>query len=358
MKDYNVLKKLIYTNGPTGFEDEIQKLFTKLISPYVNKIYTDNIGNVYGEITGSEEVPKIMINAHCDSIGFMVKYIDDYGFIYTQDLPGHITTDYRMLPGTDVLIKSRKTGKFVSGSFIPSQPIHKLDEADLMESEDRENVAIDIGSHSKKQTLSYISIGDYVVLEPNSKLTDVGKRIIGTSLDDRLGLFCLIMIAQELIKSRIKKKPTVIFVSTVCEENFIGAAAVAAKKTNADIALTIDCTTATDQVVSDGDNIVGKKYGWISLDGGVALARGFAVTDSVFLELERICEKTLIPYQIDVCGEGSENEQIQPVGGGIKTGLLSIPTRNLHTRIEMAAAQDVENLIKLAVTFVKATARK
>ena len=118
MKCYDILEQLVYVNGPTGFEDNVQDLFTKLISPYVDKTYSDNIGNVYAEITGHEDMPRIMINAHCDSIGFIVKYIGDFGFIYTVDLPGQITTDYRMLPGTDVIIQNRKTGKLINGSFV------------------------------------------------------------------------------------------------------------------------------------------------------------------------------------------------------------------------------------------------
>lgn len=353
MKDYDILKQLVCVNGPTGFEDEVQKVFTTLISPHVDKTSTDNLGNVYAEITGHKDMPRIMINAHCDSIGFMIKYIGDAGFIYTEDLPGHVTTDYRMLPGTDVLIKSRKSGKLISGSFVPPQPIHNLDDSTLEESEAREDLAIDIGAHSKKHALTYVSVGDYVVLNPNIKITDVGKRIVGTSLDDRLGLFCLIRIAQTMSKSRAKNKPTVIFTSTVCEENFIGAAGVAAQNSKADIALTIDSTVATDQIVSDADYAVSKRHGCIILDGGVALARGFAVTDSVFLSLENICEKDKILCQIDVGGSGAECEQIQPSGAGVKTALLSIPVRNLHTRIETASIQDTESVIKLVINFLR-----
>ena len=354
MKNYTILKDLVYTNSPTGFENDIQTLFTKLITPYVDKTYEDNLGNVYAEITGDPNLPRIMINAHCDSIGFIVKYIGDNGFIYADDLPGHNITDYRMLPGTDVFINNRKTGKFISGSFVPPQPIHKLDDSALQESEKREDLAIDIGAHSKTQTLSYLGVGDYVVLAPNLKITDIGKRLVGTNLDDRLGLYCLIRIAENVFTSKIKKKPTIIFVSTVCEENAIGAAGVASKNANVDFSLTIDSTIATDQIVSDADYAISKRYGWVALDCGVALARGFGITDSVFLALENMCEKNNIMFQIDLNIGGAENEQIQSAGKGVKTALLSIPVRNLHTRIETTSIQDTESTIQLATKFIKA----
>jgi len=353
MKDYDTLKELVYANSPTGFEDEVQKLFTKLIDPYVDKTYQDKIGNVYAEIIGHKDMPTIMVNAHCDSIGFIVKYIGDSGFIYTQDLPGTIATDYRMLPGTDVIIQSRKTNKLVKGCFVPPRPIHTLDDEELFESEPREDLAIDIGAHSKKQASLHISLGDYVTLEPNLNITEIGKRLIGTSLDDRIGLYCLIEIAKNVSKIKTKKKPTIVLVSTVCEENFIGAAGVAAKNVNPDISLTIDTTIATDQIVSDADFAVSKKYGWITLDGGFTLTRGFAITDKIFLTLEKLCETNNIPYQVEVGTGSAECEQIQPSGFGVATALLSIPVRNLHSRIETASIHDTENLIKVAILFIK-----
>lgn len=357
MKNYEILERLVYANSPTGFEDEIQGIFTELISPYVDNIYEDNFGNIFGELKGSDDMPRVMINAHCDSIGFIVKYIGDGGFIYTQDLPGHITTDYRMLPSNDVLIQSRKSGKIIEGSFVPPRPIHKLDEVDLLDSENREELGIDIGAKSQEEAMKYVSIGDYITLTPNLKITSIGDRLVGTSLDDRLGLYCIVRLAEELSKTK-KKIPTIIFTSTVCEENFIGAAAVAARNAEADIALTIDSTIATDQFVSDADYAISKQHGWVALDSGVALSRGFSITDKIFLELERICEDEHIPYQIDVTGGGSECEQIQPSGSGVKTALLSLPVRNLHTRVETASIYDVECLIKLAKSFINKFPKK
>lgn len=351
--DTKLIKELLCIKSPTGFEDDIQAYFKAAITPYVDKITEDNLKNVYAEITGHPDMPRIMINAHCDSVGFIIKYIGDNGFLYTEDLPGHITTDYRMLPGTDVLVNSRKTGNFIEGCFVPQRPIHKLSDEDLEQSEERDELSIDIGAHSKKQALSYVNVGDYVILTPNIKFIDMSKRVTGTTLDDRLGIYSLIQIAKNISSCNIKKKPTVIFTSTVSEENFIGAAKVAAQIADIDLSLTIDAGIATDQIVSDADYCISKKYGWLALGSGVALARGFAVTDSVFLELERLCENHNIPYQIEANGGNAECELIQPAGRGVKTGLLSFPVRNLHTRIETASIQDVENLITLATYFVK-----
>jgi len=232
-----VLDKLTKTFGPSGYEKLIQTYFKEIIKPYVSKIHSDKLGNCYAEIDGDPRLPKIMLNAHSDSIGFIVKYIDDRGFVFTDDIARCIQVDYRMLPGTFVTILSRKTGKKISGQFIPTIPIHKLDGEDLLESIQRHSIAIDIGASSEHQAKNHINIGDYVIIDSESKFSGVGKRYISANLDDRIGLYCLYQVAKTLHKSRAKNKCPITLVSTVAEENFLGAAGVAANIIKPDISL-------------------------------------------------------------------------------------------------------------------------
>lgn len=350
-----IITKLINEISPTGFEYNIQQVFKDLISEYVDTIYSDSLGNCFAEINGNID-KRVMINAHCDSVGFIIKYIDDSGFIYTDDLSGDISTDYRMLPGTEVLLNNRRTNKNIIGFFIQPEPIHKLDNVDLETSIDRDDLAIDIGASTQAEALKYVSVGDYVVFKPNVIFTDIGSRIIGTSLDDRIGLYCLIEIAKGLKKYKSNKNikiPTIILTSTVCEENFIGAAKVAAINAKADISLTIDSTIATDQFIGYGEYTIGKKHGWIALNNGVVLSRGGAISDDIFKSIEHIALSHDIPYQIEIGGFNTEAQQIQASNNGVKTGLLSIPMRNLHTNIECCTLSDVKLLTRLLITYIK-----
>lgn len=360
--DYHVLEKLCKLIGPSGFEKDVQKYFSEIMRPYVTRIKADKLGNTYAEVKGSPHLPKLMFQGHSDTVGFIVKYIDDKGFIFTNDIAGHITTDYRMLPGTDVVILSRRTGKRVQGHFIPTVPLHMLGDEDLKESHSREDLAIDIGASSDIQARNHVDIGDIVVVDSNSRYSAVGHRYIASNLDDRLGLFCMYRIAKAWKRSKIKTKCPVVFVSTVSEENYTGAATVAAYNARPDISITLEPTIATDQIVSDADHSVAKIYGAIALDKGVALGRGLGIDDDVFLCLEKLCKgrrKTTpaIPYQVEPSTDGMENVQIQVAGQGVKTGVIAIPARNCHTRVETISLKDVEHAVNLCLEFCKKVSR-
>jgi len=362
MNDLVILEKLTSIFGPSGYEKLVQTYFSELIKPYSSKVYLDKIGNCYADIDGDPRLPKIMINAHSDSIGFIVKYIDDRGFVFTDDIPRCTTVDYRMLPGTFVTILSRRTGKKISGQFIPTIPVHKLAEEELTESIDRYSIAIDIGASSLTQAQSYISIGDYVVIDSPSKITDIGKRFVSANIDDRIGLYCLYEITKNLHKSRAKNKCPITLVSTVAEENFLGAASVAAFNVKPDISLSIDVTIATDQIVNDSEIEIAKLYGDIRLDRGVTLSRGIGNDDDLFLFLEKICKgrkKNIpsIPYQLEIADCGGEHVQVQVSGAGVKTAFIGIPARNVHTGIETISLKDVDSTINLCTEFCKKVSR-
>ena len=345
---YNILEKLAGIVGPSGFEHDVQRYYAKIMKPFVTSTYADAVGNCYAEIKGNPKAPKIMINAHADSIGFMIKYIDDLGFLFTDDLTGDETFDYRMLPGTDVQIIGRKTGKLVAGQFIPTVPLHKLGRDEMDTSDDRHDLAIDIGAKSDTQAQRYVSVGDYVVLDSGLRRSDVNSRVVGCNLDNRVGLFCLYLIARALKKSKSKAMGTVVLVSTTCEEIDASMGATAAYHVKPDVAVTIDVTPATDQIVHDADDAIAKQHGQIGLDKGTVLTRGLGANDKLFLQLEQLCGKT-IPYQVEMGIFETENVYIQRESGGIRSALISIPVRNTHTRVETLSLKDVDHTVNLCV---------
>lgn len=359
---YSVLEKLVKIAGPSGFEKDAQEYFSNIMKSVGCKTYKDNVGNYYAEIKGNDKLPKLMINAHADTVGFMVKFIDDKGFIFTGDIGPWSVVDYRMLPGTDVAVYGRKIGKKIIGHFGTILPIHELSDDDLKESIERDELPIDIGAKSQGQAKKYVDIGDYAVIQPNCRFSNLSGQVIGTSLDDRVGLYCLYRIAKEIKKSEMKTRCPVTFVSTVTEEASVRAASVAANKIKPDIALIIDTTAATDQIRENNDDTIAKKYGIIWLEKGPALARGPGINDDLFMYLERICERgnknIVIPYQVEVGNGGNESEDIQISGeSGIKTAVVGIPVRNLHTRVEVASLKDIESAIMLCTEFYRKVSR-
>ncbi len=373
-KDYHILEELCQQFGPSGRETlQIQPYFARLMNPLVDKVFADNVGNCYAHLEGKgEKRPHIMIGGHGDCVGFMVKSIDEKGNIFTEDLTGFDSIDYRTLPHTRVLIEGRhaaQNGKLIQGVFNAPKPLHKIrSEAEMEESIRRIDLAIDIGAKSREQAKRLVNIGDYVAWcppEPSYQRLDRETRIVMANLDDRLGLFCIYRLAKSLKKARIKNRPPITFVSTAGEETWIGSARVAARVIEPDISLTMDVSAASDQIVDDADFEVYKQHGKTCLNDGPIIARGKGVQEEVFDALERICtgkEKVRpsdrpIKHQVSLGGSwdgAAENEQIICSGnGGIKSGLIGVATRNTHSNGEIASLSDVERTIDLVGRFIR-----
>ena len=347
----DILEELIRAPGPSGNEYLAQCEFLDF-TEYKGKIkqYTDDIGNYYTEIPGDPDMPRIMFTAHIDTIGFMIKYIDDLGFIFTEDIGGTEAADPKMLPGTKVNIMSRHNKELVPGQFIPVIPYHLVtDEWDEEMTNVRYEMAIDIGATTYEEAQQQVDIGDYVIFRPQYET--LGQRISATFLDDRLGTYMLYMIGKQLMTSKAKKKPTVILASTVGEEGLLGAVGVTVKHAKPDVSITIDVMPATDMIVHDADFEVFKKYGKCKLDDGPVIARGLGVSDTVFIKLEDICTKKDIPYQIELSKMDTDNQFIHTKG--IKTGLVMVPVRNAHTCVETCSVKDIDQTLKLCQGFIQ-----
>lgn len=348
MTDFEVLQKLTSVIGPAGYEDDIQATFLDLMTPFTDSQYTDALGNTYCEISGGPNKQRLMFTAHADTIGFMVRYIDDMGFVFTGDLGGCEVADPKMLPGTDISILSRTLGVVIEGHHCPVLPYHLATEEDTDLMVDRAEMAIDIGSKSEDETAKLLSIGDFAVIKPECRM--LRKRIVGTSLDDRVAMFILYRLAKQFHSRKRSAKSTLVFCATTSEETASGNSGLAASVATPDIAITLDVLPATDVIVHDADFEVAKRYGRLYLDDGPILSRGGGITDSVFIDLETLAVKAKIPTQVDLAALDTDGHHIQR--HGVRTGFIGIPVRNAHTRIETVAPGDIEMTVKLCTKYV------
>ena len=362
-EDYGVLEKLVKLFGPISHEEPVQEYFEKLMAPFADEIYRDRLKNSYAIFKGNPKYLKVMMNAHADTIGFMIKHIDDLGFIFVNDLWDNNQFDHRLLAGTDVIIEGRAKGKKkrkrVKGHFNTTKPVHLVSEDEMMDSVDREDVIIDIGAKDRAQAERYISIGDYIVMSPHFRYSDIngGRHFTATGLDDRAGLYVLYRLAKEIANKSKRNRAPIVLVSTATEEGGNGAAKAAARYVKPDVAITIDGTPATDQIRENNEDTIAKQFGQIFFDRGPAIARGIGVDNDLFSYLEDLCEGGKIDYQTEVGCGGTENLEIQVAGEGVQTALVSIPMRNLHTRVETISLGDLESTIRLCYEFYKGVSR-
>ena len=328
-----LLNQICQTPGAPGYEKKIRELIIKEVTPYVDKVETDNMGNVYA-IKKGKEAKKVMIGAHMDEIGFIVTHIDDKGFIRFHTLGGF---DPKTLTAQRVLIHGKED---VIG-VMAAKPIH------VMTTEERNKVAkitdffIDTGL-SKEEVEARIKIGDPITRERS--FIEMGNCVNSKSLDNRLAVFILIEALREL---KDKEVPYDVYgVFTVQEEVGIRGANVSAMRINPDFGFGLDTTIAYDLPGAAAHEKI------TSLGDGAAIKIMDASTicDYRMVDyMKKTADKHKIKWQPEILtAGGTDTAGIQRMTeGGSIAGAISIPTRHLHQVIEMANKEDIKGSIEL-----------
>lgn len=353
-RNREVLETLTRLKGPSGREDAVQEYFARIMRPYVDKIERDSLGITYAVIEGDRRLPRVMFNAHSDTVGWSVRHIDDLGFVYTDDIGRFSATDFRMLPGCRIsAVARRKNNMEIPGRFVPPIPIHLVSEDDLETSWGRHELLAFFGYKSLEQAHKFLTIGDFITFDSSPRLFQAnGNPLIESAfLDDRIGLFTMYMIAKNLKARPAKRIAPVAFVSTVQEETISQTAQVASEHYRPQIAINIDVHPSADQVRMDNEDLLASLYGTTALGKGVVVPRGVGIHDDLFLHLENICRgvnhRGKISFQPDLGDHNYENVFIQLGKEGVQAALLGVPIRWAHTDFEVVALQDVEATIKL-----------
>ncbi|MBE0479325.1 M42 family metallopeptidase [Candidatus Aerophobetes bacterium] len=333
------LKRLIEAPSPSGFEQPIQRIVREELEERADNIKTDIHGNVIAE-KNPEGRPRIMLAAHCDEVGFMVRYISDDGFIYFSSIGGvdaHVTTGQR--------VKIHTSSGPILG-VIGKKPIHVLEEEEKKKVVELSKQWIDIGVSDKKEAEQIVKVGDPITFAVSLEMLQ-GNIAVARGFDDRMGTFIICEVLKSLFNLSF---PAALFVaSTVQEEVGLRGARTAAFSINPDIGIAVDADSASD--FPDMDK---KKEGDIRLGKGPVLSRGPNINPKVGELLVEIAEEKNIPYQI--AGEPratpTDANVIQINRSGVAAGIISVPVRYLHTPVEVISLEDVENAIELLKQFV------
>lgn len=302
--------------------------------------WTDLLGNKIKHIGGKGK--KLMLIAHADTVAMMVTYIDDRGFINVKPAGG---IDVNMLPCRCVSILH--DGQDVIG-VIGKRPIH-LQRPENEGKISWEDIWIDIGSTSKEETLQKVSIGDYAyycsqsVELSNGLITDKG-------LDDASGLLVLRNIGELIVPEELAYD--LYLVESNYEEIGMRGAMVAANEISPDFCIAIDATHATDY---PGMNPI--REGDVKVGGGCVLAIGPNVDKDIYTRLRSIAENQGMPYQIEPSPypTGTDANIVQVTGRGVRTAVVSIPCRYMHTPQEVVSTKDIEATTSLILNFLKRT---
>lgn len=312
------------------------KDFSSEIKPFVDSVSTDVLGNVIAHKSGKGK--RMMLIAHQDVICLMITYIDDKGFLYVKPSGG---IDSSLLPSRKVLIMHE--GKSVIG-IIGKKPVHLLREEANSTKIAYEDLWIDIGTKCREDTLNRVGIGDYAYFcSDYEELSN--DMMTGSYFDDMVGLEVLLQLAEQLHGTEVPWD--LYFVASNYEEIGMRGASVAAQLIKPDVCICVDVTHATDYPTM---NVI--KYGDVKLGAGCVISKGPNVYSELFDSFNNIAIKNEIPYQVEVNPYplGTDANVIQLTEKGVKTAMVSIPCRYMHTPHEICSKKDIAS----AVTIIKA----
>jgi len=334
--DFKFFKELIEAPSPSGFEQPAQRVIREALADVADDVRTDVMGNVVAHVKGPKGAPRLMLAGHCDEIGFMVKYVDDQGYLFFAPIGG---VDAHLVPGQRVTVHT--SGGPIAG-VVGKRPIHQI------EVKDRETVVpfksqfIDVGCSSKDDAVELVSIGDPVTFRVGVERLQ-GTRLTSRAFDDKMGAF---IVAQVLREVRRQNRMTVDLhgVSTVQEEVGLRGGATSAYGVQPDIGIAVEVGFASDYPGADH-----KDLGEVSLGKGPVIARGPNINPVLFDLLKKTAEEENIPCQIMGIprATGTDANVMQLVHGGVATALISIPLRYMHTPVEVLDWVDLEGAVKL-----------
>lgn len=341
---YSTLKRLAETISVSGSEDWIREVVIGLLKPHADEVYTDALGNVIAVKKGAGK-GRIMIAAHMDEIGLMVSHIDKNGFLRIQAIGGW---NPLVLPGQRLLIRGEKG---VVRGVVGLTPPHILSEEEAKKIPEIRKLFVDIGASSREEAEEMgVRVGSVAVIERS--VERLGEhRATGRAFDDRVGVAVLIHAFAEAEPGDVD----LYAVATVQEEVGLKGARVAAYRISPDVALALDVTIAADVPGVPEESMITK------LGGGPAIkvmdgrgGSGLLAHPMVRGKLEEVAREKGIPYQLEILPGGTTDAAIIALNKeGVPAGTVSIPTRYIHSPVEVLDLRDAVNTVKLVAGFTE-----
>ncbi|MHC1591527.1 MAG: M42 family metallopeptidase [Candidatus Helarchaeales archaeon] len=342
------MRELVETDAPSGFETALRKIIEKELDSKRLEKKEDKLGNLFFMKEGDSPGPTMMIAAHMDEIGMIVSHVDKNGFIRFDYLGGFL----------DQVVLSQRvtvwTKKGPIAGVIGTKAPHSTNENERSKVIPREKMFIDIGVNSREEANQLgIRIGDPIAWK--GELIELqNDKISGKAFDNRLLVYILI----EVLKRVDNFSGKIIGTFTVMEEVGLRGARTAAFQVDPDFALSLDIALAGDHPnMSEEESPIKLGAGptiMMACGSRRALQGGLITHPKVKEFLIDIAEKNNIPCQLEIMRGGSvDGSAIALSKGGIPTGNVGIPTRYVHSPVEVACTSDIDAGIRLLLLSIQ-----
>jgi endoglucanase len=337
-----LLHALLTTPGPSGHESAAAEVWREAARDFA-EVSTDAHGSSAALVNGTANGPRLAIFGHIDEIGVIVTHVDDEGFAYFRGIGGW---DAEVLRGQRIELLTRD-GRLPG--VIGRAYRGRLRRGEKPKRTELEDLHLDIGAGSRAEVLERLRIGDVGVIA-GEPVELVNGRIASRSLDDRLGAYVALEAARLVAEAGGGPGDVIAVAGTQEEVGDFGGARTSAFRLEPDVALAVDVTWASD--LPKGDH---RDAGHKALGKGPAIDRGPTISSTVFDLLVEAAEAESIEYAIEISTGDTHTDMdaVHVSRGGVASGLVSIPTRYIHTPVETCALADVEAAARLVAAFAR-----
>jgi putative aminopeptidase FrvX len=339
------LRDYLNNASPTGFEWSGQKLWLKYLEPFIDEWKIDHYGTAYGIINPGKDY-KVVVEGHADEISWFVNFITEDGFIHVIKNGG---SDHLIAPSMRVWVHLRKGGK-VEGVFgWPA--IHTRTDKDSNLAPAIDNITIDVGAKDKEEVLKMgIHVGCVITFQDQFTILN-DRYYAGRALDNRIGGFCIAEVARLLKENKVKLPYTLYVVNSVQEEVGLRGAEMVTHSIKPDVAIITDVTHDTHTPMMNS-----KKHGDVRAGNGPTVTYAPAVHNKLLDLIVDTANVKEIPFQREAASRttGTDTDAFAYSNGGVPSALISLPLRYMHTTVEMAHKDDVNNLIRLIYESLQA----
>lgn len=330
-----LLKELISIAGLSGFETPAAELIEEKWRPLTDELARSPLGSVHGLKRGTDSKKSIMLAAHLDAIGLIVRKVEGE-FLRISKLGG---IDTRVLPGQEVIVHTER-GELPG--VIVQPPAHLLPAGKAKGAVALKYLLVDLGL-TARQVARKVNVGDAVsfAIDP---IELSGGLVAGHSLDNRASVAALTICLEEL-QSR-QHLWNVWTTATVQEEVGAKGALTSAFNIRPNLAIAVDVTFGKGPGTS----------GWevFDLDSGPTLGWGAVNHPALFDEMKSLAKKLEIPFSVEILPgrSGTDGDVVQVTAEGIPTLVVSIPLRYMHTPVEVVSIKDVQRTGRLLAEFI------
>ncbi|RPJ33809.1 MAG: M42 family peptidase [Verrucomicrobiaceae bacterium] len=342
-EDREFLHRLLESRSPTGFEMPGQKVWAEWIRSHADHVECDAYGSTWARLAGKTE-QVIMLEAHADEIGYMIKHIDEKGFIRLDRVGG---SDAATARGRRLTILGDNGP--VPG-IIGNTAIHlRRDESGHEKAPAVHDLWVDVGASSPAEVAKLgLRVGHPAVYQ-DGPMELANKRIVGRALDNRIGGYIIAQVMKRIATGKKKPAFTLLCLNAIQEEIGGHGAKMATYRLRPDLCVCLDVTHATDTPGIDA-----AKFGSVKLGGGPSLTHGTANHPLLVKRLIQTASEGKIPIQHESSSRfsGTDTDKIFHSRQGIPSALVSLPLRCMHSVVETAHLDDIAHTIELLTAFV------